>query len=343
MVDKIPVSGVRYGDMLQRAIITSFLIVKCILFGSYSQAQTPTSQLQPSQTPPPNLLSSRSVVLYDFNFTQKELDEWQRGFQKAGIDPIAYFETDIVFSGKDMTNAMAAYFVSRQVSFIVILDKAPGFQFTVTPFNGNPTLFNPGQSAWQLKNNKLSDLLTALWQEAWRSQKKANFLISDYPEMDIAVDAIKGNRQEFYAIDLKVDNLAIPKFGNAEMDKALEDFFTNNYPLKFKIVDAGADEQELRRKGFLYVLCFVQTRGVAAKEVLGYDLSKGEKNYASITFPEGQLQLKIIPADQPVYKFYFRHIDNGNIFLGTKWDADVQWLDALRNHVIGFKQELKIN
>ena len=32
---------------------------------------------------------------------------------------------------------------------------------------------------------------------------------------------------------------------------------------------------------------------VAAKEALGYDLSKGEKNYASITFPENQLQYQV--------------------------------------------------
>lgn len=91
------------------------------------------------------------------------------------------------------------------------------------------------------------------------------------------------------------------------------------------------------------MLCFVNTRGQAAKEVLGYDLSKGEKSYASIAYPDGQLQLKILPRDQSVYKFYFRHIDNGNVFLGTKWDADINWLDALRNHILGFKQEVKIN
>jgi hypothetical protein len=90
-------------------------------------------------------------------------------------------------------------------------------------------------------------------------------------------------------------------------------------------------------------LCYVHTRGEAAKEVLGYDMSKGEKSYASIAYPEGQLQLKILPREEVVYKFYFRHTDNGNVFLGSKWDADTQWLDALRNHVLGFKQEAKIN
>jgi len=186
-------------------------------------------------------------------------------------------------------------------------------------------------------------LLTTALQDSWRSQKKSNYLVNEFPEMDIVVDPIRGRRQEFYAIDLKVDNLAVIKFGNEEMDKQLEQFFVDNYSLRYKMVDAGSDETELRRKGFHYVLHYVHTRGQAAKEVLGYDMSKGEKNYASITYPNGQLQLKIIPREEIIYKFYFRHIDNGNVFLGTKWDADTNWLDALRNHVLGFKQEAKLN
>ena len=99
----------------------------------------------------------------------------------------------------------------------------------------------------------------------------------------------------------------------------------------------------MRRQGFHYVLAFVHTRGNIAKEILGYDISKGDKNYVSITFPSGQLHLKIIPREKKIYKFYFRHIDNGNVFLGTKWDADEAWHDALRNHVIGFKHEAHLN
>ena len=167
--------------------------------------------------------------------------------------------------------------------------------------------------------------------------------MNESPERDIIVDPFKGSRQEFYAIDLKIDNLAVPKFGNEKQDKELEQFFQSNYPFQYKMTEVGMDEQELRRKGFSYVLCYVHTRGKAAREILGYDMTKGETAYASITFPAGQLQLKTIPSEKIVYKFYFRHIGNGNVFFGTKWDADVNWQDALRNHVLGFKSELKIN
>ena len=103
-------------------------------------------------------------------------------------------------------------------------------------------------------------------------------------------------------------------------------------------------ERELRQKGSLYVLCFVHTRGSIAKEILGYDTSKPESAYVAVTYPEGgQQQLKNIPAETPVYKFYFKHIESGNVFLGTKWDADTSWQQALRNHLMAFKTELKVN
>lgn len=318
-----------------------------VLFSSlfaYGVAQPFTASLTPVTVPPANLLNSRAVALHDYAFTPAELSEFQRSFQRIGIDAIAYFTVDVVTSGQDPLKAYSAYFQERQVTHLLFLEKGSfGYRFTATPFNNKSTLVDAGQNAWQLSRTKLNELLTTVLQDAWRAQKKSNYLVNEFPESDIVVDAIKGRRQEFYAIDLKVDNLAVVKFGNDTMDSALDKFFAENYPLRYKLVDAGSDEQELRRKGFLYVLCFVHTRGQAAKEALGYDLSKGEKSYASISYPEGQLQLKILPKDEVIYKFYFRHIDNGNVFLGTKWDADTNWLDALRNHVLGFKQEAKIN
>jgi hypothetical protein len=31
------------------------------------------------------------------------------------------------------------------------------------------------------------------------------------------------------------------------------------------------------------------------------------------------------------------------VFLGTKWDADTSWDQALKNHLMAFKSELKVN
>jgi hypothetical protein len=248
-----------------------------------------------------------------------------------------------VLAGQDVTKAFAEYFASRQIKYLLFFEKtSDGVQVIGTVFNQKSSLFDP-LPAWREQNVKLNELLRSIFQDSWRDQKKQNFLVNEFPETDILVDPIKGKRQEFYAIDLKVDNLAVPKFGNEEMDKALGLFFEANYPLKYKITDAGTEEQDLRKKGFSYVLCFVHTRGSAAREILGYNMTKVETAYPSFTFPEGQLQLKTLPAETIIYKFYVRHIDNQNVFLGTKWDADITWQDALRNHFLGFKMEVRIN
>ncbi len=306
-------------------------------------SQSTIAKLQFTETAQTDLLAYRSIVLHDYTFQKNELEEIQKAFQQIGIDAVAYFQTDVVLAGKDVTKAFAEYFIARQIKYLIFFEKSDsGFQFVATVFNLKLNMIDSGQSGWRVRHQRLNELLRTVFQDSWRIQKKQNYLISEFPEMDITVDPFKGTRQEFFAIDLKVDNLAVPKFGEEVMDKELELFFQSNYPLKYKITEAGMDEKLLRGQGFLYVLCYVHTRGKAAKETLGYDMNKAESAYASVTYPAGLLQLKTIPAGTEVYKFYFRHIDNGNVFLGNKWDADVTWQEALRNHILGFKAEAKI-
>lgn len=302
-----------------------------------------TSALQFNETVPADLLATRTVVLYDYTYKQSELEEVQKAFQQIGIDAIAYFESDQVMAGKDIIKAFKDYFITRQIKYILFLEKyAAEYRIVGVQFVPEKNLFDPALPAWRLKNERLRELLRTTLQDSWRSQKKQNFLVNEFPERDIKVDPVRGTRNEFYAIDLKVDNLAVPKFGNEAMDADLAQFFQNNYPLKYKLTEAGVPDEELRRQGFNYVLCYVHTRGKAAREILGYDITKDGNSYASITFLDSGVQLKTISADKEIYKFYFRHIDNGNVFLGTKWDADVNWLDALRNHVLAFKNEARI-
>jgi hypothetical protein len=77
--------------------------------------------------------------------------------------------------------------------------------------------------------------------------------------------------------------------------------------------------------------------------LLGYDMSKASNAIASISYVDGQLQLKTIPASTIIYKFYFKHLENSNVYLGTKWDAETDWQQALLNQIKGLKTELKIN
>lgn len=105
-----------------------------------------------------------------------------------------------------------------------------------------------------------------------------------------------------------------------------------------------ADEKDLLKQGFQYVILYLKVSGKSARELLGYDMTKNVATaYGSVTYPNGTPQVKTISADAPVYKFYIKHIRSGNIFLGTKWDADETLVQSMKNHIMGFRAELKLN
>ena len=322
-----------------------FLFIALIYFHASAQdVESLLSKLNITESVPADLLSAKSAVLYSPSLQPKELEMLQKSFQQTGIDAVEYFESDLILAGKDVVTAFANAFTSREIKFFIFFDKKVNtYSVVITTFNGKPSFIDAGQTAWQVKNENLSALGTYVYGTALSSQKRGNFLVTDFVETGDIPVVIKGRRAEFFAIDLEVDKLAVPKFGNEAMDAELEAYFKTNFPFQYQLVEAGADEKELRRQGMLYTLCFIRARGKAGKEILGYDMSKAESALASATFPNGALQLKTIPSQTTVYKFYFRHIDTGNVYLGTRWDADITWQDALNNHVRGLKAELKIN
>ncbi len=293
---------------------------------------------------PEKLLSTRSAAYYDYRLTTKELGEVQLAFQKTGIDAIIYFEMDKLFASIDVTKAFGDYLLKREIVNLIFIEKNDqGYRISITPFSAKENVIEPKQAAWSITNRLLTEALKKLYTTAANQQKKQNLLISDTPETDAKIDAILGKRNEFFATDLKVDPLAVPKTGDPAIDKELEEIFKNNYPLKFKMTEPGIPEKELRRQGQLYVLGCIYARGSVTKELLGYDMTKSESALLSLTFQDGQQQLKNIPSNTPVFKFYFKHIDSGNVFLGTKWDADITWQQALLNHIRGMKAELRID
>jgi hypothetical protein len=324
--------------------------VLCLLvtwINSYSQTAPTADQLIAQLTPgaplPENILSTRTAVFYSPNFSMVELQKIQAGFQKTGIDAVAYYDLDKVFAGKDVSIVLAEYLNKRAIENLVILLKGQKkFSVAITAFNTKETFVEKNQYSWTMENAVLSDLLQSIYLTASAAYKNENLLIIDGVENDLPLEVIKGRRQEFFATDLTVDKLAVPRFGNEVQDKILMEIF-KDYPYKYELTDPGTPEEELRKKGFFYVLSYIHTRGIIARELLGYDISKGESAIVSVTYPNGEAKLKNYPAEQKVYKFYFKHIDSGSIFLGTKWDADLTWDQALRNQIRGFKAELRIN
>ncbi len=303
------------------------------------------SRLKLTTTVPKDLLAGRSFVFYHSGFTEEQLKMTQHHFQQAGIDAVGYFKVDLVFASREVSNKIVDYLNKREIDFIVLLDRVgEKFIVTIAPFNHTYEFVNRDQNAWASSGGDLKELLKIIYRTAINDQPRKNHLINDFPERDFTLDFIEGRRSDFFAIDLKVDKLAVPWFEEAAKDSLLAQLFKTHYPYKYAMVHADKlSKAELRKAGFHYVMEYVHSTGEVAQEILEYPLvTSGKSALVSVTYPEGVLRLKTISAQTPVYKFYFKHIESGNVFLGTKWDADLNWEDALLNHVKGFKAELKI-
>lgn len=292
---------------------------------------------------PEEIMSRRSVVLHSPAVTPQEISTIHEGLIRAGIDAVAYFAIDEVLAGGDPEKAYNKYFSRREVSCIVFIQKKPGgFSCYLTLYNGKPDFVSQDQVAWSTSASTASQLVNDIYRSALSTYQKKNLLINDFPETELPVRIIEGTRSETFQYDLKVDNLAVPRFTDSIATKELGEIF-KLYPLRYQLTDNTTAEKDLRNKGFLYVLCVVHARSAVAKEILGYPVTKSESAFVSMTYPSTEMQLKNIPADAEVYKFYVRHIDTGNVFLGTKWDADVTWQQALTNFIHGMKADMKLN
>ena len=329
-----------------RPLLLSFFVVSHFVAGAqYAVGERQwIDQLDLTGPLPGDLLSTRSAVFYSYLLTDDQLDAFHKSMQRTGIDAVAYFELDKLAAGKDITRAFANYFKNREIANIITVEKYDStFRLTAAAINGEETLLTTGQLAWSAKHHIFSEVLKELYRASATQANKKNLLINDVAEKEIEINPVTGRRNEFYAMDLKVDPLAVPKTGDEAIDQRLEQIFAENYPLKYKLTEPGLSERDMRKQGLLYVVCFVYARGVVVKELLGYDMSKSESALVSVTYPERQEQLKNIPSNTTVYKFYFKHIDSGNVFLGTKWDADTSWDQALLNQIRGMNAELRLN
>ncbi|MEI9919306.1 MAG: hypothetical protein WDO14_10960 [Bacteroidota bacterium] len=318
-----------------------------IAAAAYGQEERLISVLKPAETAPESLLSSKSAVLFDNSYKPEELNKIQAAFQQIGIDADFYFDAGKVLAGIDTERAYATYFTTREVKFLLFLTKgADGFTFHATEFNKTMQFVTAGQIAWKVTDRRLEDMLSRIYRDSWLREKKQNFLINEIPEMDIVVPIITGTRAERYPIDLRIDKIAIQKVEDhsiqAEIDTLLKKYYP--YPDKYQVVQVPADDKDLVKQGFQFVMLYVKVSGRAAHELLGYDMNKTFATaYGSQTFPNGTPQVKTISAETTIYKIYIKHLRSGNVFLGTKWDADEDLVQAMKNHLKQFRVELKLD
>lgn len=329
-------------------IVKSYFVVVFLLISSFSFSQPSseedrlTSKLNFGSSLPSGILSNRSMVLHEISYTKEELQEAQKYFQQAGIDAVAYLDVDYVLSGIDPARIYSNSFASRGIKFLILLQKVnEQYQIIVTEFNGTRSFVDKEHVSWKYTHQSLRELLRTVYRFAVSTERKNNLMINDVPEDGTAMNFYKGRRDERFSPDVRQFKVAIPRFGNEADDKALAEMLKENLK-KYDLVDPDLTDAELEGKGYRLVLRFIHTRGDAARDILGYDLTQTASSLSTTYFLDGQQQVKTIRAKQMIYKFYFKNTEYGNIFLGSKWDADETWQDALKNHIQALRLELKI-
>lgn len=299
------------------------------------------ARLNPRSDLPKDLLAGRSVVFIQPTFTSKELETVQMYFQQTGIDAVAYIDIHRVLSGIDVQRAFANYFNVRKIAFLIILRKTEKeYECTITELSGNLFFTDKSKVSWRQSNASLAELLQTIYRFSISSLKRMNFLINDLPETTEVVNFASKHNERF-SFEVKTFKSAIPRFSNDEDQAKLEAYLKENLPAKYDFVDPTISDAELLQKGYHMVMRFVHTRGELARQILGYEAAPPATSIATNYFSEGQLKIKTIPVKQIIYKFYFKNLEYGEIYLGNKWDADETWQEALKNHIDALRLDQK--
>jgi hypothetical protein len=324
-----------------------FLFTSVFFIDTYSQLQDPIGRVLSTLTAgpiPDDLLATKTIALYDPSFSTKELSQIQTIYERTGVDAVIYYPMDLPMCNTDVQKVFSDYLTKREIKyFCFLLRKSDGYEFVFTEFNKTKSLINDGQLCWKMTGGSIQEVAMDIYRTALNSQKRVNMLVSPIPEFDLKLRFIKGTRGEYYGVDLKIDKLGIVMSGDESVDTVMVNLIKEHYPFKYQFFEAGTAETSVRDKGCLFVLSFIHARGSVAMELLGYNTAKGGSAITSVSYPNGDVQLKTIDANQPVYKFYFKHLVNENVFLGTRWDADTSWQQALINQIKGLKKELRVN
>ncbi|HEV8512596.1 MAG TPA: hypothetical protein VGQ59_04950, partial [Cyclobacteriaceae bacterium] len=250
-----------------KKIIVRFLFLSFFLTMSLLGYTQPTSEedkliknLNFGSDLPSGLLAGRSLVLFEQAYTMAELQEAQKYFQQAGIDAVNYLDIDYVLAGPDPSRTFFNYFNNRNVKFLIILQKREKeYQCTITEFSGTLEFADKAHRSWKQSHTSFVELLRTIYRFAISTQKKANFLINDVPEIGFSFRFFKEGDQRFSS-DIRTFKTAIPRWGNDQDDKELAALVKEKFPQKCELVDPNLTDAELADKGYRYVLRYVHTR-----------------------------------------------------------------------------------
>jgi len=330
-----------------------------------------------SNTLPKDLLSSKTLVVVSMlNDQERQLrGDWKsiaveahRYINRLGIDAVQYIYIDDLNSGFDVKRSITNKMIQREIKNIFLLSKDTRqgivrYTGVISPFNIRPTFVSANQLAWKSETGDLEILFRNLARAIDNADLVLeNLLILDSPEYFRGSGITSGKRFETFNTDLRIDRIAVPVFedipvpangpatliqmienenkANLEKNSQLE-LIMSKYPYQFQIVPYDYDEKKLLSKGFQFVLMSVNTSGAEARQLLGYPFDNKVNELITMKKNElGELEIESHPVQQTVFKYYIKHINSGDIYLGEQWDADGTWAEALTNHLNALMEKL---
>ncbi|MEO9965697.1 MAG: hypothetical protein ABJF11_07915 [Reichenbachiella sp.] len=328
---------------------------------------------------PKYLLSTKSVVFVSVPPTianpsvRKDWRELSRrvheSFRRMKIDAVAYYYLDDLFANPNANASFAKEMERREIKYIIVVEQSPAneqgvesFVISITAFNDKNTFISEGQKAWQMEGPVLDVLLKEMRKDVFRAEMNlANYLIPDLPEFFTDTKILEAKRIPTYAMDLKVDKLVVPKFRKYQVEdsSALDDEARRNiasfnaeverknrrleeimldYPLKYVFSESGKDD-EIYNQGYQLALQSITSTGKTIKKMLNYEVDPYETDYVTI---KAGSTLSTQPVDAVVTKYFVKHVYTKDVYLGSRWDADLTWEEALENFIFHMKDILKV-
>lgn len=302
-------------------------------------------------------------------------DNSHKTFARLGIDAVAYYNLDLVLAGQAVTRSFSDDIKKRTIPIAIVLHRALSssrdtvFSLTLAQISKEALFFEAGQQAYKIQSNSFNGLMQQFIRAVSSSGiERGNFLILEIPEFFNHTQLFTARRFESYNPDLKLDKLAVPLFAERELPKTIppgmnreevaekvaneNQYITEanerlknimrQYPFNSGPVNYSDGEAAWRREGYLFVLLNVHGKVETVRTLLNYESSDKQAAYSSTRMEAGNPITKAIDKDQKVYKFYVKHIPTGEIYLGSHWDADTTWEQALENFIVNLKFALKV-
>jgi len=298
--------------------------------------------LQKGSPLPENLQSARTAVFLKYNATNpSDTINWfarakklHQGLVDVHVDAVAYYRWRDLNAGYDATLSYLETLVEREINLVIITEMSgrSTYDIYMVPTDlEDPALLDVSQPCWHTNGSSLENALETLKGEVRRTDlERTNFLISGSPEFFYDTRIFTKNRFESFQPDLKLDKLAVPLFVGKDpenienqQDSELKQIMGSQYPFNYELVGAEMSEDLMQKAGFHYVLRYLHGEDQVIRTLLDYTE----------------------PHESPEtvgYKYYFKHLITGDIYLGDDWDSQPQWQQALMIHLTKMRRSLKV-